>query len=122
MVCFSTICRASVEYYLSLNSPGFWIPKTHTHKKRSVEPIFDVLDTDLGEILKHSFLIKHLFKSLKTSVGIENRKLKFLSTSSIKGSYVLITLIIQSFLPFRFKFTHSVQNNPHCYGLSLWVQ
>lgn len=34
MVGFSTICRASMEYYLSLNSPSFWIPETHTRKKK----------------------------------------------------------------------------------------
>lgn len=49
MVGFSTICRASMEYYLSLNSPSFWIPETHTRKKkkkRFVEPV-SVLDTDI---------------------------------------------------------------------------
>lgn len=29
MVSFSTVCRTSMEYYFSLNSPGIWIPKIH---------------------------------------------------------------------------------------------
>lgn len=34
MVSFSTVCRTSMEYYLSLNSSGIWIPKAKTKKKQ----------------------------------------------------------------------------------------
>lgn len=42
MVGFSTICRASMKYYLSLNSPGFRIPETHTRKKKKKRDLLNL--------------------------------------------------------------------------------
>lgn len=45
-----------MEYYFSLNSPGIWIPKTYT-KKRTVEHLSGVLDTDSRETANY---LRHL--------------------------------------------------------------
>lgn len=74
MVSFSTVCRTGMEYYLSLTSPGIWIPKAKTKKKK------EICWTFICILIQEKLEISISILLLITLMCVESRNTKFLET------------------------------------------